>query len=139
MNTNQGTRANHSHLFLTKQRKERSPMTHSNQTHASSLLVCALALGAAGLVSQALAQGGVDLGGGTSMMKDLPFLQNLGSTAVDIMFLAAKIIGGFLAFVGVKNIGQRDWDRAIPALIGGTLLFFLPQIITALQKMGGAS
>ena len=112
---------------------------NQNERHsAAHALVVFGVLGIACIAAQGFAQGGVDLGGGTSMMKDLPFLQNLGSTAVDIMFLAAKIIGGFLAFVGVKNIGQRDWERAIPALVGGTLLFFLPQIITALQKMGGA-
>jgi hypothetical protein len=55
------------------------------------------------------------------------------------MFLAAKVIGAFLAFIGVKNIGQRDWRAAVPALVGGTLLFFLPQIIAALQKMGGTA
>lgn len=116
-------------------------MNQSNQNrHALSIAAAACAFVLMSLASQALAQnGGIDLGGGTSMMKDMPFLQNLGSTAVDIMFLAAKVIGGFLAFIGVKNIGQRDWNHAIPALIGGTLLFFLPQIITALQKMGGAA
>lgn len=115
-------------------------MKQSNQNpHALFIVATACAFVLMCLAGQALAQGGIDLGGGTSMMKDMPFLQNLGSTAVDIMFLAAKVIGGFLAFIGVKNIGQRDWNHAIPALVGGTLLFFLPQIITALQKMGGAT
>ena len=115
-------------------------MNQSNQNHqvlSTATAACAFVFMC--LAGQALAQGGIDLGGGTSMMKDMPFLQNLGSTAVDIMFLAAKVIGGFLAFIGVKNIGQRDWSHAVPALVGGTLLFFLPQIITALQKMGGAT
>ena len=115
-------------------------MRQSNQTRqtisvAAPVFVFALMC----VAGQALAQGGVDLGGGTSMMKDMPFLQNLGATTVDIMFLAAKVIGAFLAFIGVKNIGQRDWRAAVPALVGGTLLFFLPQIITALQKMGGTA
>lgn len=116
-------------------------MNQSDQNQkVVSVAVTACALFLMCIAGQALAQnGGIDLGGGTSMMKDMPFLQNLGSTAVDIMFLAAKVIGGFLAFIGVKNIGQRDWNHAIPALIGGTLLFFLPQIIAALQKMGGAA
>jgi|GEM_PF-6007161 len=94
------------------------------------------ALIATTLASQALAQG-IPTGGGTSMIKDLPFLANLSSTAEDIIFLLAKILGAGLAFVGVKGIGRREFDRAIPALVGATLLFFLPQIIVALQKMGG--
>jgi hypothetical protein len=125
-----------------EEKKGTIPMRQSNQTRqtisfAAPVFAFAL-MCASGL---AIAQQGntLDLGGGTSMMKDMPFLQNLGATTVDIMFLAAKVIGGFLAFIGVKNIGQRDWRAAVPALVGGTLLFFLPQIITALQKMGGTA
>jgi hypothetical protein len=85
--------------------------------------------------STALAQ--IDLGGGTSMMNDLGFLKNLASTGQDVMFLAAKLIGAGLCLMGVKNIGTRDWGYAIPALVGGAALFFLPAIVAALAKMGG--
>lgn len=84
--------------------------------------------------SSALAQ--IQLGG-KSMMKDMPFLSDMASTAQDILFLASKIMGAGLAFVGVKNAGQRNWDHAIPAFVGGSGLFFLPQIVSALAKMGG--
>ena len=82
----------------------------------------------------ALAQ--IDLGG-KSMMKDLPFIADMASTAQDILFIASKVIGAGLAFVGVKNAGQRNWDHAIPAFVGGSGLFFLPQIVSALSKIGG--
>jgi hypothetical protein len=82
----------------------------------------------------ALAQ--IDLGG-KSMMKDLPFIADMASTAQDILFIASKVIGAGLAFVGVKNAGQRNWESAVPAFVGGAGLFFLPQIVAALSKMGG--
>ena len=75
--------------------------------------------------------------GGKSMIKEMPFLSDMASTAQDIMFLASKVIGAGLAFVGVKNAGQRNWDQAIPAFVGGSGLFFLPQIVSALAKVGG--
>lgn len=82
------------------------------------------------------ALGQIDLGG-KSMMKDLPFLADMASTAQDILFLASKVIGAGLAFVGVKNAGQRNWESAVPAFVGGAGLFFLPQIVAALSKVGG--
>lgn len=78
----------------------------------------------------------IDLGG-KSMMKDLPFIADMASTAQDILFLSSKVVGAGLAFVGVKNAGQRNWDHAIPAFVGGSGLFFMPQIVAALSKMGG--
>ena len=84
--------------------------------------------------SSALAQ--IQLGG-KSMMKDMPFLSDMASTAQDILFLTSKVVGAGLAFVGVKNAGQRNWDHAIPAFVGGSGLFFLPQIVSALAKIGG--
>ena len=78
----------------------------------------------------------IDLGG-KSMMKDLPFIADIASTAQDILFIASKVIGAGLAFVGVKNAGQRNWENAVPAFVGGAGLFFLPQIVAALSKMGG--
>jgi hypothetical protein len=75
--------------------------------------------------------------GGKSMMKELPFIADMASTAQDILFLSSKVIGAGLAFVGVKNAGQRNWDNAIPAFVGGSGLFFLPQIVSALAKIGG--
>ena len=75
--------------------------------------------------------------GGKSMMKELPFIADIASTAQDILFLSSKVIGAGLAFVGVKNAGQRNWDNAIPAFVGGSGLFFLPQIVSALAKIGG--
>ena len=79
----------------------------------------------------------IDLGGGTSMMGELGFLKNLASTGQDVMFLTAKLIGAGLCLMGVKNIGTRDWGHAIPALVGGAALFFLPSIVAAFAKMGG--
>ena len=79
----------------------------------------------------------IDLGGGTSMMGELGFLKNLASTVQDVMFLTAKLIGAGLCLMGVKNIGTRDWGHAIPALVGGAALFFLPSIVAAFAKMGG--
>ena len=78
----------------------------------------------------------IDLGG-KSMMKDLPFIADMASTAQDILFISSKVIGAGLAFVGVKNAGQRNWENAVPAFVGGAGLFFLPQIVAALSKMGG--
>jgi hypothetical protein len=78
----------------------------------------------------------IDLGG-KSMMKDLPFIADMASTAQDILFISSKVIGAGLAFVGVKNAGQRNWESAVPAFVGGAGLFFLPQIVAALSKMGG--
>ncbi len=75
--------------------------------------------------------------GGKSMMKELPFIADMATTAQDILFLSSKVIGAGLAFVGVKNAGQRNWDNAIPAFVGGSGLFFLPQIVSALAKIGG--
>jgi hypothetical protein len=75
--------------------------------------------------------------GGKSMVKDLPFIADMATTAQDILFIASKVIGAGLAFVGVKNAGQRNWEHAIPAFVGGAGLFFLPQIVAALSKMGG--
>lgn len=75
--------------------------------------------------------------GGKSMVKDLPFIADMAATAQDILFIASKVIGAGLAFVGVKNAGQRNWEHAIPAFVGGSGLFFLPQIVAALSKMGG--
>ena len=70
-------------------------------------------------------------------MKELPFISDLASTAQDILIIASKVVGAGSAFVGVKNAGQRNWEVAIPAFVGGAGLFFLPQIIAALAKMGG--
>lgn len=78
----------------------------------------------------------VDMGG-KSMINDMPFIKDIASTAQDILYVAAKIIGAGLAFVGVKNAGQRHWDHAIPAFIGSAGLFFLPQIVAALAKIAG--
>ena len=75
--------------------------------------------------------------GGKSMMKDLPFIADIASTAQDILFISSKVIGAGLAFVGVKNAGQRNWENAVPAFVGGAGLFFLPQIVAAFSKMGG--
>jgi hypothetical protein len=94
------------------------------------LLLCIPFLGS----DFALAQ--IDLGG-KSMMKDLPFIADMASTAQDILFISSKVIGAGLAFVGVKNAGQRNWESAVPAFVGGSGLFFLPQIVAALSKMGG--
>ena len=78
----------------------------------------------------------VDMGG-KSMMNEMPFIKDIATTAQDILYLSAKIIGAGLAFVGVKNAGQRHWDHAIPAFIGSAGLFFLPQIVAALAKVAG--
>jgi hypothetical protein len=86
--------------------------------------------------AQSVAYGQIDLGG-KSMMKDLPFIADMASTAQDILFISSKVIGAGLAFVGVKNAGQRNWESAVPAFVGGAGLFFLPQIVAALSKMGG--
>jgi hypothetical protein len=98
------------------------------------LLLCLQAFGSDLTQSVAFAQ--IDLGG-KSMMKDLPFIADMASTAQDILFIASKVIGAGLAFVGVKNAGQRNWESAVPAFVGGAGLFFLPQIVAALSKMGG--
>lgn len=98
-----------------------------------SLFVVVLILGV--LQSQyAFAQ--VDMGG-KSMINDMPFIKDIASTTQDILYLAGKVIGAGLAFVGVKNAGQRHWDHAIPAFIGSAGLFFLPQIVAALAKVAG--
>ena len=79
---------------------------------------------------------GIDFGG-KSMASELPFVGTLAATAQDVMFVASKVVGGILAFVGVKNAGQRNWEHALPALGGGAALFFLPQIVSALSSMAG--
>lgn len=96
------------------------------------ILVCILSDSFVSL--EAFAQ--IDLGG-KSMMKEMPFIADMASTIQDILFLASKVVGAGLAFVGVKNAGQRNWDHAIPAFVGGSGLFFLPQIVAALSKVGG--
>ncbi len=73
-----------------------------------------------------------------SMVKDMPFVGKFAATAEDIIYIASKVIGAGLCLVGVKNIGSRNWEHAIPGLLGGTGLFFLPQIIDGLKKIGGA-
>jgi hypothetical protein len=82
------------------------------------------------------AQAQVSLGGGESMVKDMKFIGNFASTAEDIIFIASKVIGAGLCLVGVKNIGSRNWEHAIPGLLGGSGLFFLPQIVEGLKAMG---
>ena len=96
--------------------------------------VCVFA--ACALLVSASAYAQVDLGG-KSMMGDLPFIKNFASTTQDIAFLFAKVAGGVLATVGVFQIAKRDWGRAIPALLGGSAMFFMPQIVSAFSKLGG--
>jgi hypothetical protein len=74
-----------------------------------------------------------------SMVKQMPFVGKFAATAEDIIYIASKVIGAGLCLVGVKNIGSRNWEHAIPGLLGGTGLFFLPQIIEGLKKIGGAT
>ena len=102
---------------------------------AKATRILGVAIVVSAFCASAFAQ--IDLGGGTSMMNDLGFLKNLASTGQDIMFLAAKLIGAGLCLMGIKNIGTRDWGHAIPALVGGAALFFLPSIVAAFAKMGG--
>ena len=94
------------------------------------------ALAASAILWSTSAYAQVDLGG-KSMMGDLPFISNFASTAQDLAFLFAKVAGGVLATIGVFQIAKRDWNHAIPALLGGSGLFFMPQIIAALSKLGG--
>lgn len=102
----------------------------SSMAPLASLALCALVVS-----SSAYAQ--VTVPGGKSMMSELPFISNFASTAMDIALLIAKVGGGCLAVFGIFQVGKRDWNKAIAALGGGTALFFAPQIMAAMQKLGG--
>jgi hypothetical protein len=115
--------------------KWNAPFKETIRSQKRDLLCAILVAGTVFWIGDvALAQ--IDLGG-KSMMKDLPFIADMASTFQDILFLVAKVVGAGLAFVGVKCAGQRNWESAIPAFVGGAGLFFLPQIVAALSKMGG--
>ena len=59
----------------------------------------------------------IDLGG-KSMMKDLPFISDIATTAQDILLVASKVVAAGLSFMAVKAAGQRNWEVAIPGFVG---------------------